>query len=149
MKKLLVFLFIGLLAICALNLDMAQAKKSGGKGISADDIQTMSDDVNKMVEKMYEHALFSPEDNAKLINIKLKLDDQMLVASDPALAPLYYKLGMLYKNREMKDEATDCFQTILENFGSTAFAPKATAQLKLMGVSITVPTAKPAAGGGA
>lgn len=139
MKKFLIFLLIGVLAICALNLDVAQAKKSGGKGISADDVTNMSVQVNKLVEKMYAHALFSPQDNSDLINIKLKLDDQMLVASDPAFAPLYYKLGLLYKNREMKDEATDCFQTILENFGSTALAPKAGAQLKLMGVSITLP----------
>src|SRR5574344_1436471 len=140
MKKILIFLFIGILAVCALNLDVAQAKKSGGKGISADDVTTMSAQVNKLTQKMYEHALFSPQDNADLINIKLKLDDQMLVASDPSFAPLYYKLGVLYKNRDMKDEATDCFQTILENFGSTVLAPKAAAQLKLMGVSIALPS---------
>ncbi|MBP7211829.1 MmcQ/YjbR family DNA-binding protein [bacterium] len=142
MKKFFIFVVIGLLAICALNVNMAQAKKSGGKGISADDVQTMSDSINKLVGKMYQHALFSPEDNASLINIKLKLDDQMLVSSDPSFAPLYYKLGLLYKNRDMKDEATDCFQTILENFGTTALAPKAAAQLKLMGVTIAPTTGK-------
>src|SRR5574344_1656451 len=143
MKKLLIFLCIGLIAVCALNIDVAQAKRSGGsaKGLSADDVTAMSSQVNKLTQKMYEHALFSPQDNANLINIKLKLDDQMLVASDPSFAPLYYKLGLLYKSREMKDEATDCFQTILENFGSTVLAPKAAAQLKLMGVSITLPSA--------
>ena len=37
----------------------------------------------------------------------------------------------------MKDESVECFQTILENFGTTALAPKAMAQLKLMGVAVS------------
>ncbi len=63
----------------------------------------------------------------------------MLVSPDVALAPLYYKVGVLYKSRDMKDESIECFQTILENFGDTALAPKAAAQLKAMGVAVTVP----------
>ena len=37
----------------------------------------------------------------------------------------------------MTDEATECFQTILENFGDTALAPKAYQALKDMGVDVT------------
>ena len=37
----------------------------------------------------------SPQDNQKMIEIKLKLDNQMLIAPDPALAPVYYKAGNL------------------------------------------------------
>jgi hypothetical protein len=97
---------------------------------------------------MYGHGLFSPEDNEHLIEIKLKLDDQMLVASDPSLAPLYYKLGVLLKSRDMKDDAVDCFQTVLENFADTALAPKASDQLKAMGVSIKLPTGPGVSTGG-
>ena len=43
----------------------------------------------------------------------------------------------MYKMREMTDEATECFQTILENFGDTALAPKAYQALKDMGVDVT------------
>ena len=79
----------------------------------------------------------SPEDNSNLVAIKIKLDNQMLLEPDPALAPLYYKVGCMYKMREMKDEATECYQTILENFGTTALAPKAYQALKDMGVDVT------------
>jgi hypothetical protein len=138
-KKLLVIGFVGLLFAFALNFDSAEAKKSSKSGIAQADLDSMSNTVDGLTKKMYGNGLFSPEDNENLINIKLKLDNQMLVASDPSLAPLYYKVGVLLKSREMKDDAVDCFQTILENFADTALAPKAAAQLKLMGVSVQLP----------
>jgi methyl-accepting chemotaxis protein len=95
---------------------------------------TMATTVDSLTKKMYGNGLFSPEDNENLIDIKLKLDNQMLISPDPALAPLYYKIAILFKSREMKDEAVDSFQTILENFSDTALAPKAAAQLKQSGV---------------
>ena len=39
----------------------------------------------------------------------------------------------------MKAEAIDCYQTILENFSSTALAPKARTALEEMGVTVTAP----------
>ena len=60
----------------------------------------------------------------------------MLSNVESSMAPLYYKAGMLYKMREMNAEAIDCFQTILENFGDTALAPKARAALTTMGVQV-------------
>ena len=49
----------------------------------------------------------------------------MLMSSSTELAPLYYKAGNVYKLRDMKPEAIECYQTILENFSDTALAPKA------------------------
>lgn len=127
----------------AFMFESVEAKKAGkSKGLSADDLVTMSATINNLTKKMYANGLFSPQDNENLIDIKMKLDDQMLVASDPSLAPLYYKLAVLYKSREMKDEAVDCFQTVLENFADTALAPKAAAQLKSMGIAVKAPTKK-------
>lgn len=147
MKKLLVILIIGLLVAAAFCFDSAEAKKGGkGKGLSPDDLQTMSTDINTLTQKMYAKALFSPGDSENLIGMKIKLDDQMLVSPDPSLAPLYFKLGILYKSREMKDESVDCFQTILENFADTALAPKAAAQLKSMGVVVAAPQKKDESG---
>jgi len=40
------------------------------------------------------------------------------------------------------DEAADCFQTILENFSDTPFAPKAVKELTKMGVKIQAPSGK-------
>lgn len=147
MKKLLVLLIVGLLVATAFCFDSAEAKKGGkSKGLAQEDLQKMSDDVNTLTQKMYAKGLFSPEDSQNLIGMKMKLDDQMLVSPDPSLAPLYFKLGILYKSREMKDESVDCFQTILENFADTALAPKAAAQLKSMGVVVAAPQKKDESG---
>lgn len=142
MKKFLVFLIVGLLTAAVFTMDIAEAKKGKGKGITADDIQQMSETIDGLTRKIYGHTLFSSTDNENLIGIKLKLDNQMLVAPDVTLAPLYYKLGIIYKAREMKDESIESFQTILENFADTALAPKAAAQLKSMGVVVAAPEKK-------
>jgi hypothetical protein len=92
-----------------------------------------------LTRKIYGHALLSPEDNQKLIEVKIKLDNQMLVSPDLTLAPLYYKAGNIYKLREMKDEAISCYQTILENFADTALAPKSRSELKSLGVQVEEP----------
>ena len=63
----------------------------------------------------------------------------MLVTTSTELAPLYYKAGNIYKLREMKPEAIECYQTILENFSDTALAPKARAALESMGVKVAAP----------
>lgn len=136
-----------LVLICALigiifNFESVDAKKSKKGGISEADMTTMATTVDSLTKKMYANGLFSPADNENLIDIKIKLDNQMLVAPDVTLAPLYYKVALLYKSREMKDEAIECFQTILENFADTALAPKAAAQLKSMGVEVKLPEKK-------
>ena len=61
------------------------------------------------------------------------------MATNPALAPLYFKAGNVYKLRDMKPEAIECYQTILENFSETALAPKARAALEQMGVEVAAP----------
>jgi len=148
MKKILVLIIALILVTLAFSIDSVEAKKAGkGKGLSPDDMTTMGTTIDGLTKKMYANALFSPDDNENLIDVKIKLDNQMLMASDPALAPLYYKIGVLYKTREMKDESIECFQTVLENFADTALAPKAAAQLKTLGVVVAAPKKDAAAGG--
>ena len=65
----------------------------------------------------------------------------MLVATASELAPLYYNAGNVYKLRDMKSEAIDCYQTILENFSDTALAPKAKSALAELGVTVEAPAA--------
>ena len=96
--------------------------------------------LKDLTKKIYARALLSPQDNETLIGIKIQLDNQMLVASATELAPLYYKAGNVYKLRNMKAEAIDCYQTILENFAETALAPKARAALADLGIEVTAPT---------
>ena len=95
--------------------------------------------VTLLTKKIYARALLSPQDNETLIGIKIQLDNQMLVATATELAPLYYKAGNVYKLRNMKPEAIDCYQTILENFSDTALAPKARAALAELGIEVTAP----------
>lgn len=145
MKKI-VFLFFILIIflVCNTTADSSYAAKkatSKKSAISPALMKEMSDDVDYLTTKIYSGSLFSPEDNAKLIKIKIQLDNQMLVAADATLAPLYYKAGNLYKAREYKNEAIDCYQTILENFGDTALAPKALKELNSLGVKVNAPSA--------
>ncbi|MBR1908599.1 hypothetical protein IJ818_06655 [bacterium] len=136
MKKALLIIILGIFVLMAFGIDAYAAKKAAKSKIPAEDIQAMSDTIDNLTRKVYGNALLSPDDNRDLINVKIKLDNQMLVAPDIVLAPLYYKAGCIYKLREMNTEAIECFQTILENFADTALAPKARANLKAMGVEV-------------
>lgn len=141
MKKVIVFFILAVFVLGSITVNSTQAAKKSKKSISAAQIQEMSDTVDKLTTKIYSGSLFSPEDNAKLINIKIQLDNQMLSSPDATLAPIYFKAGNLYKAREYKNEAIDCYQTILENFGDTALAPKALKELNSLGVTVNLPKA--------
>ena len=137
MKRIILGIITLFLLLSAISLDVSAAKKSAK--LSKEDIQNMSDTIDNLTQKIYGRALLSPEDNETLIGIKIKLDNQMLMAVNPSLAPLYLKAGNVYRLREMKPEAIECYQTILENFSDTALAPKARAALEAMGVQVASP----------
>ena len=138
MKKFLIWLLAGFFLLSAISLDVSAAKKSSK--LSKEAIAQMSEDIDSLTKKIYARALLSPKDNETLIGIKIQLDNQMLSAANTELAPLYYKAGNIYRLRDMKPEAIDCYQTILENFSDTALAPKARAALEEMGIKVTMPT---------
>ena len=138
MKKIFTFILAGFMVLSAICLDVSAAKKSSK--LSKEAVQQMSDDIDNLTKKIYARALLSPADNETLIGIKIQFDNQMLVATAPELAPLYFKAGNVYKLRNMTPEAIDCYQTILENFSDTALAPKARAALAELGVEVTAPT---------
>ena len=71
-----------------------------------------------------------------MITIKLDLDDAMIKGASTEYAPLYFLEANLLKKRNYKTEAIECYQTIMENFSDTAFAPKARQELIKMGVKI-------------
>ena len=137
MKKFFIFLIAGFFLLSAICLDVSAAKKSSK--LSKEAVQEMSDSIDNLTKKIYARALLSPQDNETLIGIKIQLDNQMLVATTTELAPLYYKAGNVYKLRNMKAEAIDCYKTILENFSDTALAPKARAALAELGIEVTAP----------
>ncbi len=137
MKRIILGIITLFLLLSAISLDVSAAKKSAK--LSKEDIAQMSDTIDNLTKKIYGRALLSPQDNEELIGIKIKLDNQMLMAANPALAPLYFKAGNIYKLRNMKSEAIECYQTVLENFSDTALAPKARASLEEMGVEVKAP----------
>ena len=141
MKKLFT---LGILLIFLLNasssMDVSAAPKKKKGGITQEQIDAITNDISRLTKKIYAHGLFSPSDNEALISAKMSLDNTMLISPDPTYAPLYYDLGFIYEKREMKDEAIECFQTILENFGDTALGPKSRRELEKMGVTINIPT---------
>ena len=125
------------------NSDEAQAAPKSKKKVKASLTQEQLDDmntkINTLTRKVYSNSLFSPQDNETMITIKLDLDDAMIKTVSPEYAPLYYLEANLLKKRNYKNEAIDCYQTILENFADTAFAPKAKQELLKMGVTIEEP----------
>ena len=144
MKKTLILLLIGMIVFSMAAKDSQAAKKSKKSAavVTQDDLNAMTETIDNLTRKVYSNSLFSPEDNSKMIEVKIKLDNQMLVSPDLSLAPLYYKAGNLYLAREYKKEAIECYQTILENFPDTALAPKATQALKKLGVEIVTPVSE-------
>lgn len=141
-KKILAFLILFTIIALSFFTESSQAARKAGKkgGIKAEEIQAMSDTIDTLTKKVYAHSLFSPQDNQKMVEIKLKLDNQMLISPDTALAPIYYKAGNLYKARKYQNDAIECYQTVLENFADTAIAPKAAKELKALGVEVILPT---------
>lgn len=137
MKKVLVYILVGFFVLSAVSLDVSAAKKSSK--LSKEAVQEMSDSIDNITKKIYARALLSPKDNETIIGIKIQLDNQMLVATASELAPLYYKVGNVYKLRNMNSEAIECYQTILENFSDTALAPKARNALADLGIEVTAP----------
>ncbi len=138
MRKILTWFLAAFLVLSAVSLDVSAAKKAGK--VSKEEVQQMSDDIDNITKKIYGRALLSPKDNETLISIKIKLDNSMLVATASELAPIYYKAGNVYRLRDMKPEAIDCYQTILENFSDTALAPKAKTALAELGVTVETPS---------
>ena len=140
MKKTLILIMLGMIVFAMGTNDSLAAKKAkSAGGVSQEEMTNMSDTIDRLTKKVYSNSLFAPQDNSAMIEIKIKLDNQMLIAPDASLAPLYYKAAILYKAREYKKESIDCFQTILENFPDTALAPRAKQELKTMGIEVVEP----------
>ena len=140
MKKFILLMIVGVFFASIFAVDAQAAKKSSKKSKISQEFLTETDnEINRLTTKIYGKALLSPKDNESLITIKIKLDTQMIQDSAPELAPLYYKTGNILKLRDMNKDAIECYQTVLENFANTAFAPKARAALIDMGIDVKEP----------
>jgi tetratricopeptide (TPR) repeat protein len=138
--KLLVIitLIISVFSSIVMVPDALAAKKK--KKISDEEITQITQTVNYLTKKIYSAGLFSPKDNSSLIDIKLQLDEAFMANPNNKDFPqLYYKIGFVYKEREYKEEAIECFELILNNYSDSPFAEKSINELKKMGVKIKSP----------
>lgn len=117
----------------------AAKKNVKKKGVNPEVITEITEKVNALTQKTYERELYTPEDSKTLITLKLQLDEQMDTLPEAVFAPLYFKIGNLYRLRGEEKDAIVCYQTILENFSETAYGPKAKDILTQMGVEIKLP----------
>ena len=131
-------LIIALILNQAMPADAAK-KNVKKKGVSQEVITDITTKVNTLTQKVYERELYTPEDSKSLITLKLQLDEQMDNLPEAAFAPLYFKIGNIYRMRGDEKDAIVCYQTILENFSDTAYGPKARDILTQMGVEIRLP----------
>ena len=137
---LILFLFIiGLVLNQALPADAAK-KASKKKGLAPEVITEITQKTDNLTKKIYEKELYTPEDANTLISLKLQLDEQMDILPEAAFAPIYFKLGNIFKMRGADKDAIICYRTVLENFSQTVYAPKSKEILESMGVEIEVPT---------
>lgn len=143
MKRIITLILLVIFGVlCLINYAMpADAAKKSSKKPKVDEaqVQEMTQKVDALTRKYYTRELYSPEDSDSLIHLKLQLDELMNVSTEPVYAPIYYKLGTLYKLRGMKAESIDSLKTVLENFSDTAYGPKAREVLTEMGVEIKEP----------
>jgi len=131
-------LMIALILNQALPADAAK-KNVKKKGVSQEVLTDLTTKVNTLTQKTYERELYTPEDSKALITLKLQLDEQMDNLPEAAFAPLYFKIGNIYRLRGEEKDAIVCYQTILENFSDTAYGPKAKDILTQMGIEIRLP----------
>ena len=137
---LVLFLFIiGLVLNQVLPADAAK-KASKKKGLAPEVIAEIVEKTDNLTKKIYEKELYTPQDANTLISLKLQLDEQMDVLPEASFAPIYYKLGNIFKMRGANKDAIVCYQTVLENFSQTVYAPKSREILEEMGVEIKAPS---------
>lgn len=147
MRKIITLICLVMFGIlCIINYAMpADAAKKNTKEkqeapkVDEEQLKNMDQKIDLLTRKFYTRELYSPEDSDNLINLKLQLDTIMNTTPEPVYAPLYYKLGNLYKLRGMKAECVDCLKTVIENFSDTAYGPKAREVLSEMGITIKEP----------
>lgn len=131
-------LMIALILNQVLPADAAK-KNVKKKGVSQEVLTELSSKINVLTQKVYERELYTPQDSKDLITLKLQLDEQMDNLPEAAFAPLYFKIGNIYRLRGEEKDAIVCYQTILENFSDTAYGPKAKDILTQMGIEIKLP----------
>ena len=141
MKQLLSVLLLVIMVIALVLNQMlpADAAKGKKKGVSQEKLDEYTKNIDDLTKKIYRRELYTPEDADNLIALKLELDEQMDILPEANFAPLYFKIGNIFRLRGADKDAIICYQTVLENFSQTAYGPKSKDILIEMGVEINPP----------
>ena len=118
MKQLLSVLFSIMLVMALVLYQVlpADAAKGKKKGVSQEKLDELTMSVDDLTKKFYRREFYTPDDADKLITLKLQLDEQMDILPETGFAPLYFKLGNIFRLRGSEKEAVICYQTVIENF---------------------------------
>ena len=144
MKQVFSFVILFFLALALIINQMLPAnaakKAAKKKGVAPEVITELNDSTNELLKKVHERELYTPEDNKKLITLKIQLDEHLDNMPEVAFAPIYYKIGTIYQLRGEDKQAILCYQTIIENFSDTIYGPKSKERLYELGAEINYPT---------
>jgi hypothetical protein len=134
-QNLLVIFLLLLVLLTAIDPAMAVSRKKRSK---ADlevqrELEPISQDLGALTQKGMARGLFSPEEVAKALDIKLKLLDlfQQYPTNDMLVKPAY-QAGRLFRAREQYDDAFDFYNFIQTNFPSSPYAAQARVEIQRM-----------------
>jgi hypothetical protein len=134
-QNLMIVFLLLLVLLTAIDPAMAAAKKKKSKAeIEMDkQLEPITQDLGPLSLKSASRGLFSPEDAAKSLEIKLKLLD--LIHDYPtseALVKPAYEAGRLFRYREMYDDAFDFFNYIQTSFPTNPYANQSRVEIQRM-----------------
>lgn len=137
LKSAAIFVIIILFSVVLFAPQTCEGKKGKKSSLAPEDVEKLTASVNMLYKKVYSNSLFSPADNDELFEDKIKLDEQIEGESpDEAMAGLVYKMALIFKQREFKDDSIDYYRSLLDKFPDSAYVPKASAALKELGVKL-------------
>jgi hypothetical protein len=113
---------------------VAEAKKKGGAAKGDAEVQKIVDPINaqlsKLMLKIQARALLSPDEAAKLMDIKYQLVDAYTQTPQSALLvkPLY-ETAIIFSQREAFNDAYELFSTLYQGFPTTPYGLKSKGQM--------------------
>lgn len=134
-QNLLLIFLVLLILLTAIDPALAAPKKKKNKADAEVEklLEPIVQDLSPLSQKGVSRGLFSPDDVAKALDIKLKLLDLINdYPTSPLLVKPAYEAGRLFRYREMYDDAFDFYNYIQTNFPDSPYATQARVEIQRM-----------------
>lgn len=134
-QNLLIALLLLLVVLTAIDPAMAAAKKKKSKADQEVEkqLEPIVQELNPLVQKGAARGLFSPDEVAKAMTVKLQLLDLMSqYPTSEMLAKPAYETGRLFRYRELYDDAYDFFNYVQTNFPNSPYASQSRVEIQRM-----------------